>query len=131
MDEKPAVFNTLYLRIACNHLHMTHLESANELELRAEPPFSNVRLLVADFSIADQLIKKAAQSLIRKRFLRPSLPPRMVIHPLERLEGGLSQVEERLLLELGKGSGASKVVVHVGEPLDAAGVRARLERPCA
>ncbi|MCW2294900.1 MULTISPECIES: hypothetical protein [Pseudomonas] len=125
------MFNTLYLRIACNHLRITHLESGTERELHADPPFSSVRLLVAEFSIADRLISEAAQSVIRKRFMRLSLPPRMVIHPLERLEGGLSQVEERLLLELGKGCGAKKVVVHIGEVLDAAGVRAKLERPCA
>lgn len=131
VDEKRAVFNTLYLRIACDHLHMTHLESGREAALQANPPFSNVRLLVADFSVADRLIRDAAQSLIAKRFLRLSLPPRLVIHPLERLEGGLSQVEERMLLELGKGCGANKVVIHIGDRLDAAGVRAKLARPCA
>ncbi|TBV01132.1 hypothetical protein [Phytopseudomonas dryadis] len=131
MDEKRAVFNTLYLRIACNHLHMTHLESGREQELHADPPFSNVRLLVADYPLAEHLIKRLMQALLPRRFLRLSLPPRMLMHPLERLEGGLSMVEERMLVELGRANGARKVVVHVGETLDAAGVRARLARPCA
>ena len=126
-----AVFNTLYLRIACDQLHIIHLESGNELQVRAEPPFSNLRLLVADFGVADRLIKEAVTAVIRKRFMRLSLPLRLVMHPLERLEGGLSQVEERILLELGKGSGASKVVVHVGAPLDATGVRACFKKSCA
>ncbi|MBU1488382.1 MAG: hypothetical protein KKC07_01210 [Gammaproteobacteria bacterium] len=130
-DVSHAVLNTLYLSIACNHLHMLHLESGREVEIRAEPPFSNARLLVADFSLAERLLKQAVQTLLPKRFLRLSLAPRLLIQPLERLEGGLSMVEERILMELGLGSGARKVQLYIGDPLDADGVRAQLERPCA
>ncbi|OLU31140.1 hypothetical protein BVH03_08860 [Pseudomonas sp. PA15(2017)] len=119
--------NTFYLRIACNHLHLTHLESARVTVLEADPPFSNQRLLVADFSIADRLIAKTVQGLMPKRLTFLNAAPKLLIQPLERLEGGLSQVEERILMELGMGAGARKVVVHVGEILDAAGVRSRLK----
>jgi hypothetical protein len=125
------VVNTLYLRIACNHLHLLHVESGRDVHLRAELPFSNARLLVADFTLAECLLKQAVQTLLPKRFLRLSLAPRLLIQPMECLEGGLSMVEERILMELGLGSGARKVQLYTGEPLDADGVRAHLERPCA
>lgn len=121
------VANTFYLRIACNHLHLTHLESSRVAVVEADPPFSNQRLLVAEFSIADRLIAKTVQSLMPKRLAFLNAAPKLLIQPLERLEGGLSQVEERILMELGMGAGARKVVVHVGEILDAAGVRSRLK----
>lgn len=119
--------NTLYLRIACNHLHLTHLESARVAILEADPPFSNQRLLVAEFSIADRMIKAAVQSLMPKRLAFLNAAPKLLIQPLERLEGGLSQVEQRILMELGMGAGARKLALHVGEILDADGVRSRLQ----
>jgi hypothetical protein len=48
------------------------------------------------------------------------------MHPTELVEGGLSQVEERVLLELPRAGGAWKVVVHVGPVLDDAGVNQKL-----
>lgn len=119
--------NTFYLRIACNHLHLTHLESARVAVLEADPAFSNQRLLVAEFSIADRLIRDAVQSLMPRRLAFLNAAPKLLIQPMELLEGGLSQVEQRILMELGMGAGARKVVVHVGETLDADGVRSRLQ----
>lgn len=116
--------DTLYLKLTRNRLR--HLESGRDLELLARAPFSNPRLLVADFNAAAALLKQAMQQLLPKRFLRLKLPPRLLIQPLECLEGGLSQVEERILLELGLGSGARTVRLHVGAELDAAGVHQKL-----
>lgn len=117
---------TLYLKLSCNQMHLTHLQSGRTLSLQADPPFSNQRLLVADFAVAEHLLQHALAQLLPKRFLRLSVPPQLLIQPLERLEGGLSQVEERILLELGLGCGARKVRLHMGSELDSAGVLAKL-----
>jgi hypothetical protein len=117
---------TLYLQLSCNQMHLTHLQSGRELRMQADPPFSNQRLLVADFATAERLLQRAIGQLLPKRFLRLSVPPQLLIQPLERLEGGLSQVEERILLELGLGCGARKVRLHMGPVLDSAGVLAKL-----
>ncbi len=116
--------DSLYLKLSCDRMQLRHLESGRGLERRASPPFSNARLLVADFIGAERLLKQALAELLPKRFF--SLRPRLLIQPLERLEGGLSPVEERILLELGLGSGARKVRLHVGAELDDAVIRARL-----
>jgi hypothetical protein len=119
---------TLYLKLSCNQMTLTHVQSARTLHLKADPAFSNARLLVADFAAAQQLLQDAVAQLLPRRFLRLSWPPEMLIQPLERLEGGLSQVEERILLELGLGSGARTVRLHLGAELDSAGVIAKLRR---
>ncbi len=39
--------------------------------------------------------------------------PKLLIYPRAMTEGGLSEVEERCLLEVGHAAGAGKVEVHV------------------
>ena len=117
---------TLYLKLSCNQMHLSHLQSGRELHLQADPAFSNQRLLVADFAAAQQLLQRGIAELLAHRFLRLSRPPQLLIKPLERLEGGLSQVEERILLELGLGGGARKVRLHLGAGLYNAGVITKL-----
>jgi hypothetical protein len=119
---------SLYLKLSCNQMHLTHVQSARTLHLHADPAFSNVRLLVADFAAAQQLLQSGVTELLPRRFLRLSWPPQLLIQPLERLEGGLSQIEERILLELGLGCGARTVRLHLGAELDSAGVIAKLRR---
>lgn len=41
----------------------------------------------------------------------------MIIHPLEMVEDGLSEVEERLYRELAVSTGARNVIIYVGSPL--------------
>ena len=43
------------------------------------------------------------------------------------VEGGLSEIEERILKEVAIGAGATKVVVWVGAPLTDADVKAKLK----
>ena len=118
--------DTLYLKLRANCMHLSHLESGGSLELAATLPFSNTRLLVAGFNAASALLKQAIAQLLPKRFMRLSMPPKLLIQPLDHLEGGLAPVEERILLELGHGCGARTVRLHVGTELDASGVHQKL-----
>lgn len=81
------------------------------------------RSLLGDFTAAETLlnalVKEAQQGLV--------LNMQMVIHPMERIEGGLSQIEERALRELGIGAGASRVAVWVGDALTDAQVPDKLK----
>ena len=47
--------------------------------------------------------------------------PRLLFQPLEMIEGGLSEVEERVFLELGASAGARHVKVHIGPKLSLQG----------
>ena len=117
--------NTIYVQIRRNHLRIRHIESNREGTFPAETPFSTQRLLVGEFRVAEDLLKRAVKEVSRRGFF--SVGPHVVIHPMEMVEGGLSEVEQRLLQEFAIGAArASKVVVWAGVELSDAEVKAKL-----
>lgn len=108
--------NTLYVQVRKNVLRIRHIEGNKEREFIPPTPFTTSRLLVGQFAAADALLRKAIKDMLSGRgiFL---VSPIMVMHPVEMVEGGLSEVEERVFIELAKGAGARKVFLHVGRPL--------------
>ena len=117
--------NSIYVRVARNGLRVRHIEWNREGTFLASPPFTTQRLLVGEFTTAESLLKRALKEVSTRGFL--SAAPHVLIQPLEMIEGGLSEVEERVLRELAIGGArASKVVVWVGEQLDDAAVKAKL-----
>lgn len=79
---------------------------------------------MGDFTAAEMLLRKMLKDSVGSNLF--ALNPTMLIHPMEKIEGGLSQVEERALLELGFGSGARKVRIYTGKELSDAEVEIRL-----
>lgn len=75
-------------------------------------PFEHCRSFVADFYLADEVIRHCVQQLHLSGF-KPK--PRIVMHQLEKVEGGLTSIEERVLLELAQGAGSRETVVYLGE----------------
>lgn len=71
--------------------------------------FDHPRICIADFQIAEKLV----QTLIRKfhddTWFAPS--PRLVLQPQHNTEGGLTDVEHKMLVELGHSAGAREVVI--------------------
>jgi len=114
---------SLYIQIRENHFHVRNIEDSNSLQRRANPDFSHPRMLVGNFTAAQECLKKAVSEARGPGFI---LTTSVVIHPRERMEGGLTQIEERVFRELAIGAGASKVVVWDGAPLSDAEVIARL-----
>jgi rod shape-determining protein MreB and related proteins len=77
-----------------------------------ERPFSNTRMLVADFAAAERCLKSALAEM--KVFgIFSFLHPKLCIHPMEKTEGGLAEVEKRILVEVGRGAGAKKVEIFI------------------
>jgi len=107
--------NTLYVQIRKNAFRVRNIENKVEREISAPKPFTTTRLLIGQFQEADALLRKVVRDIGRRRLLQ--LSPTILIHPTEMVEGGLSEIEERTFLELGRGVGARKVVIHVGAPL--------------
>ena len=76
-----------------------------------QAPFTTRRLLVGNFAPAEQCLKAGLKQLgCFGLFKRPTL----VIQPMAMCEGGLSEVEERCLMELGLSAGARHVRIQVG-----------------
>lgn len=107
--------NTLYIKVYRDRLELQHIESGNSISANALKPFTTTRLLVGQFNEADELLKNAFKRLYKPRWFSPK--PMVIIQPMEKTDGGLSQVEERVFLELAAGVGARRSVVWVGHEL--------------
>jgi rod shape-determining protein MreB len=83
--------------------------------------FDHPRSLLADFAIAEKTLQLLVRQIAGKTFLKPEV----VLHPLEHLEGGLTQMERRGLYELCRGAGANKVHLWTGRELTAEELRSR------
>lgn len=79
-------------------------------------PFSHPRALLSDFQVAEKLLQHIVSLMLRKKFLSPT--PLMVIHPMEKTEGGLTMIEKRAFRELALGAGAREVVVFEGPQIE-------------
>ncbi len=117
--------NTLYVRVSTNWLRLKHLESGTSSESRPSSPFTTQRLLVGRFQVAQHALRTGVKELMGGRLI--AVAPRILIQPLEKTEGGLSEVEERVFRELAMAAGARKVVVWVGHELSDSEVRQKLE----
>lgn len=74
------------------------LTIANEPEIKIANGFKHPRTIIADFTIAELVMSHFVKQVLKPRILCPS--PIMIIHPIDELEGGLTQVEGRALREL-------------------------------
>ena len=77
-------------------------------------PFSHERLLLSNFTLAEILLRYILNTLIKRTTF---ISPKVVIHPMEKTEGGLGQIEIRAFRELAIGAGARDVKVHQGNEL--------------
>jgi hypothetical protein len=108
-------FNPLYAQVGANRIVVKNVMTGQSVTLIPDTPFSHQRMLIGDFTQAEALMKKGFKEVIRQGMFAAS--PSVVVHPLEKVEGGLSQIEERVLRELALGSGARSVVLWTGNPL--------------
>lgn len=139
--------NTVYIRLRADEIILMHVESGNELSLPPEVAldttygkkdivavghevneikklkpsievlnvFKHPRTLLADFMIAEQVLKYCLRKLMPKSLFATS--PVVIFHPLEKDEGGYTQVEIRAFEELCRQAGARKVFIHNGKIL--------------
>lgn len=67
------------------------------------------------FSAAEPALTKLVKQVMPGGWITKR--PRVVIHPTDMVDGGLSEVEERIFRELSLGTGAVKVAVYMGAEL--------------
>lgn len=106
---------TVYVRIAKNRFHLRHIQQGKEVTVEAAEPFTSQRLLVGNFTKAEKCLRQGMAQLDAVPWWAPM--PAMVVHPMEMLEGGLSEIEDRALFELAMSVGAKKVRLWVGDEL--------------
>ncbi|PSV20945.1 rod shape-determining protein MreB [Photobacterium leiognathi subsp. mandapamensis] len=72
-------------------------------------PFDHKRSFVGNFAYAEKLLQHAVREVLSNH--RFAISPRIVMHQLEKVEGGLTDIEERVLKELAMVAGAREVLV--------------------
>jgi hypothetical protein len=106
---------TVYVQIQKNQLDMKHIEEDKSTSLTAFPSFSTQRMLIGEYSVAEHLFKKGVKELIGSVWIPPNF--RIVMQPMELIEGGLCQVEERILHQLAASMQPRTIKVHLGDAL--------------
>ncbi|MDD2774426.1 MAG: hypothetical protein PHU06_00575 [Gallionella sp.] len=108
--------NVMYVKVRRNQFQVRSLKSGVDTISVSQTPFTTTRLLIGQFGVAEKALKDALKQ-VSQGYLR-FFSPAIVIHPLEMVEGGLSEIEERIIHEIAIGAGAKKVVVWVGHALN-------------
>lgn len=109
--------NELYLKISKNRFEVKNVSVDNAWHSveATDTPFTTERLLVGTFSAATPLLARLIDKAVPRSFIRRS--PAVIIHPMEMVAGGLSEVEVKVFEELVLGAGAYRVVIHLGDEL--------------
>jgi rod shape-determining protein MreB and related proteins len=113
----------LYVQVRPDRFIVRRVGGGQAVDRMAPQPFSHPRALLGSFSNAEPFLK----SLVAEAKGGFVLKLEILIHPLEKVEGGLTEIEERAFEELGRGAGASKVKVWSGSPLSDAEVIEKLK----
>jgi rod shape-determining protein MreB len=79
--------------------------------------FDHPRSIIGDFEVAEKTLQLFLEKVNapKKRFF---YAPTLIIHPLEKLEGGLTQIEMRAFEDMGYRAKANKVFVWDGRELN-------------
>lgn len=93
----------------------TKAKSLSAPNVRVLNPFKHNRSFVADFVCAEKILQHGMYTMHKSK-IKPS--PRVIVHQLEKTEGGLTDIEERVLRELAMGAGAREVVIYLGAKID-------------
>ena len=107
--------STVYVKVRSNQYELRHIEANKSVSVVATSPFTTERLLIGQFTEAEEALSSGLNKLFAGRWFTPK--PNIIIHPQEKTEGGLSQIEERVLLEVAAGAGARRAIVWIGHEL--------------
>ncbi len=106
---------TIYVKVYKNRFYIRHIEEKSDVVVSSPEPFSTTRLLIGEFSKAQNALKEGIRQVHLGMWFAPS--PVVLIQPMELIEGGLSEIEVRILKEVAMGAGGRSVVVWVGHEL--------------
>ncbi len=117
----------IYLKVSTDKMEMTRLDTNETISRIAEDKFSNQRLVMADLYNAEFMARSMMKELLNTNvFFQRQLS--IVIQQMDKREGGLSMVEQRVLYDLGERCGGRYVfLVDQDEELTAAEALLALE----
>jgi rod shape-determining protein MreB len=92
----------------------TIAKSKDHKTITVHNAFSHPRTFVSNFEVAEATLRQLIYLVVQRRFI---VRPIVILHPLEKLEGGITQIEFRGLMELGESIGCRKVYIWTGATL--------------
>lgn len=109
---------TIYVKLEKDVFELFHVQENRRVRVQSEIAFSTLRMAIGDFAQAERTLKNGLDDLYKKSFFKPA--PEFVMHQTHLTEGGLSQIEKRVLRELALGSGARSVYIWNGQDISEA-----------
>lgn len=89
-------------------------KNKNPDDIKLYNAFKHPRTFVGSFEIAEAILRYFICKLIPRRMC---VAPLVIFHPTENIEGGVTQIERRGLVELGSSIGGRRVYVWTGRNL--------------
>lgn len=83
-------------------------------EIKLYNAFKHPRAFVGNFEIAEATLRYFIHKLVPRRAF---VAPLVIFHPTENIEGGVTQIERRGLVELGNSVGGRGIYVWTGRTL--------------
>ena len=112
---KKLLNNILYIRLGEDSCSFYDPKTEKSKKFISASKFSNERLAVSDFVKAEQFLTESLKKFYGFGIIHPS--PKVIIHQEFKTEGGLGDVEQRILRELAYSVGARDVYVWQGGKL--------------
>ena len=95
-----------YVKVFRDRMTIERLEGGGRpYEALPVLPFTTRRLLVGQFDVAEHYLQQGLKWLGENAWLKPG--PQLIVQPMEMTDGGLSQVEERVIMDMAYGAGPS------------------------
>jgi rod shape-determining protein MreB len=103
----------IYVNLYTNKAQICRLDTGQCITRESKEKFSNSRVLLGEFEIAEKFLKNIITELTQDRFFSP--PLRILIHQMELTEGGLSSTEKRALRDSCIHLNAKEVFIFEGK----------------
>ena len=107
--------NIIYIRIFIDSIEIRDVNKEITIKRKSLNKFSTERLLIANFNVAHDFIREVLKEIEGNRRIKPSI--NAVVQPMEKKEGGLSQVELRAFYDIMEHNGANRVEIYEKDDL--------------
>lgn len=113
MISNPFKKEVVYIRLFENKVELRYLDQT--ITRTADKNFSNERLLLAATTIAEAFIKKILAEIQGTRLIPSTLV--VLLQPMEKIEGGIAEVERMILRDLAMQIGGKYCFIHETQEL--------------
>lgn len=105
----------LYIKVSKNFVEIIDVDKNRSINGKSLKPFSSERLLIAEFKIAEDFMNELVSKLKKGNNVKRNKI--ILFHPMDFVDGGISEVESRVFLEIGERLNGKVVKIWTGDEL--------------